>query len=350
MNITFLSPGLNKNRGGERVIFGYAKALSQTGHNISIVVPNGTVHLEDKNVHILQYKTIFSPFISRQIAYLDAIVPAIKKIPKNTDIIIGTYVPQMIIGNIYKLLNKNVKYIMFNQDFSDMFINRPERLLMFKIYPKFADRIISISKFCADEINKYTNIKSDIIRNGLEKEFFELAPKDDISEKYIFWLGSNNKHKGYLEFWQAMNIVWKKYPNIKIYTTSSAYFTNKNVKILSINGNIEMLKKIYRNALLFVCSSYSEGFGLPGLEAMSQKCAVITTNTGGSNEYAQNDFNSMVIPPRDSIALANAIVKLIEDPDLRLKFANNGYSTSKHFNWDIAYKKFETLIISRKAK
>ena len=346
MNITFLSPGLNKNRGGERVIFGYAKALIKKGHSVSIVVPKGMVFLNDKKINIIEYNSILSSFYSRQLGYIDAILPAIRKIPKNTDILIGTYVPQMIISTVYKIMNKGVKYIMFNQDFSDMFVKRPERMLMFKIYPKFADKIISISQFCADEVYKHSGKKSIVIRNGIENEYFDIAEKKQNVTDYIFWIGSKNRHKGYKEFWEAMNIVWEKYPNIKLYTTEGALDVNDNVEVLKINGNLNLLKETYRNALLFVCSSHSEGFGLPGIEAMSQGCPVVTTDTGGSREYAKDKYNSIVVPPKNSKNLAEAIISLLGNRSVRDKFSENGINTARDFNWDIAFEKFNQEIMN----
>ncbi len=343
MNITIIAPGLNQNRGGERVIFIYAQGLVKFGNDVTIIVPQKTAHLQDENIRILEYKSILPSFWSRQMAYLDAIRPAFKMIPKNTDIIIGTYTPQLIISTIYKLLNKNVKYLMLNQDFSEMFKNRYERKLMFKLYPRYTDKIISISKFCADEIEKSSNKTSVIIPNGIEDYYLNQTISKNKTKDYIFWLGSKNKHKGYQEFLEAMQIVWKEYPNIKLKTTIEAKKL-KNVEVVKINGNFDMLKNLYQNALMFVCSSYQEGFGLPALEAMSSGCPVVTTDTGGCMEYAVAGYNSLIVKSKNAKVLADAIIQLIEDSELRQKLAENGYKTAQNYDWNTSQIKLYEVI------
>lgn len=347
-NIVFLAPGLNKNRGGERTIFEYSRYLAHKGHNVSVLLPEGTAFLRDEKLKMLEYKTILPPFYSRQIGYIDAIIPAIKMIPKNTEIIVGTYSPQLIISSLYKILNKQIRYNILNMDFTAMFQNRPERRIMFKIYPKFADKIISCSKFCADEIEHSSGKASKVISSAIEEVFFGpvSGEYEKTDKKYIFWLGSKNKHKGYKEFWEAMNIVWKKYPDIQILSTEGTLETNQNTVVVKIAGNMDYLKHIYRNAEIFVCSSHSEGFGLPALEAMSQRCPVVTTNTGGCMEYAQDGYNSIIVPPMNSEKLAEGIIKLIENEDMRKQFSENGYKTAQNFHWIYSLEKFEKEILT----
>lgn len=343
MQIMFVAPGLNTNRGGERVIFAYAKALAKK-HDVSIFVPEGTVFMRDESVKIIEYKSLFSPFWSRQLGYID-VLGKVKQIPSTIDVIIGTYLPQMILPVLYKLSHPKVKFLMFNQDFSAMFKNRPLRQLMFKIYPKFTDERISISTFCADELEKASGVKSVIIQNGLENEF---KPDGNRFERknYILWIGSRNKHKGFIDFWKAMKIVWKKHPEIRLITTEGAFKSNPSSEIIRINGDKALLKKLYKEALMFVCSSHSEGFGLPALEAMGCGCPVVTTDTGGSREYAENEFNSLVVPAKAPAALADAMSRIIENPDLRERLSDNGENTAKSFDWDVAYRKMTDFVES----
>lgn len=333
MNITFIAPGLNSYRGGERVIYIYAKGLAENGHNVTILVPKGTVTIENKFLKIIEYDSIFPAFYSRQIGYIDAI-SALSKIPKSTEILIGTYIPQLILPILYKIGHPDVKFVIFNQDFITMFNARFDRKLMYKIYPKFADKIISISKYCASDMKTISNMESIVIKNGVEEDFLHNEARNSIPLNYIFWLGSKNSHKGFECFYQAMKKVWRKYPNIKLFLPKGiCKEKNKNIKELIINGNKNLLKNLYSNATLFVCSSISEGFGLPALEAMCCGCPVVTTNTGGSEEYAINGYNSIIVEKCKPEELANAITKVLDDENLRILLSKNGIKTSFEYEW-----------------
>ena len=60
---------------------------------------------------------------------------------------------------------------------------------------------------------------------------------------------------------------------------------------------------------------------MPPLEAMAVGCAVVTTDCGGVSDYARHDENCLIVPTRDSAALAAAIDRLIGDAALRAKLS-----------------------------
>jgi glycosyltransferase involved in cell wall biosynthesis len=71
-----------------------------------------------------------------------------------------------------------------------------------------------------------------------------------------------------------------------------------------------------RRCRVFVCSSWEEGFGLPGLEALQCGAALATTDTKGSRDYAFHERTALVSPPRDTVALARNIIRLLGDEGL----------------------------------
>ena len=74
-------------------------------------------------------------------------------------------------------------------------------------------------------------------------------------------------------------------------------------------------------ALLDVCVLPSRWEGLPYalLEAMAAGRAVIATDVGGMGEVIEDGRTGLLIPPGDPHALADAITRLADDPELRLQ-------------------------------
>ena len=70
--------------------------------------------------------------------------------------------------------------------------------------------------------------------------------------------------------------------------------------------------------------SLYQGFGLIGLEGMASGAACVLTDSGGVSEYAVDDVNALLVPPRDSGALAAGIRRLLDDPALRERLAGEG--------------------------
>lgn len=99
---------------------------------------------------------------------------------------------------------------------------------------------------------------------------------------------------------------------------------------LDISNQVEFLgwrndiPKIMASANLFVLPSLHEAFGLVLLEAILAKLPIIATNSGGIPEIIEDNKNGLLVPPKDTDALANAIKTLLENDELNKKFIQAG--------------------------
>ncbi len=94
---------------------------------------------------------------------------------------------------------------------------------------------------------------------------------------------------------------------------------------------------------IFVFPTFYENecFPLVILEAMQQGVAVISTDEGGIPDIIQSGNNGLIVPSKSVEELAEAIAKLLDDADYRLRIAENGYNT---YNNKYTLKTFETMI------
>lgn len=83
---------------------------------------------------------------------------------------------------------------------------------------------------------------------------------------------------------------------------------------------------LLRRACVFVVPSWEEGFGMTGVEALACGAALASTDTKGSRDYATDGETALVSPPRDPLALANNVLRLLEDSDLRRKLLEGAAS------------------------
>jgi hypothetical protein len=95
------------------------------------------------------------------------------------------------------------------------------------------------------------------------------------------------------------------------------------------------LGREYDAARVFVVGSWFEGFCQPGLEAMACGVPLVTTDNGGCLEYAIDGETALVVPPRDPVAMAGAIRRLLNDDVLAKELVTNGLDlVERDFDWE----------------
>jgi glycosyltransferase involved in cell wall biosynthesis len=99
----------------------------------------------------------------------------------------------------------------------------------------------------------------------------------------------------------------------------------------------EDLPALYRAARAFVYPSLFEGFGLPPLEAMACGTPVVTSDVSSMPEITGDA--ALLIDPKDEVALANALIEVVNNDRLRAALREKGIAQAKKFTWRDAAEK-----------
>lgn len=102
------------------------------------------------------------------------------------------------------------------------------------------------------------------------------------------------------------------------------------------------LPALYRIARVFTLPSFSEGFGLPVLEAMAAGTPVVTSDTSALLESAGDA--ALLVSPSDPGALAQAIAKILSDDSLRQELVRKGRERAAQFTWERAAERTAAVI------
>jgi glycosyltransferase involved in cell wall biosynthesis len=237
-------------------------------------------------------------------------------------------------------LSKDIKWI-----FSEHNVyNRRRSFKIFKILDTFIYsryyKIICVSKqveiTLLEWLPKYKK-KTIVISNAVP--ISELSNCFPIKKYDIIFVGRLSKAKGIDVLLKAINILKEKYQKrLKVVIVGDGYLReelknlvvelgiDEEVKFLGVRRDIARLMKITR---IFVLPSRWEGLPLTILEAMSNRMSIIATEVGGIPEIIENGREGILIPPEDPEALAQAVIKLLEDRKLRVKLGLNAYKKVK---------------------
>ena len=108
------------------------------------------------------------------------------------------------------------------------------------------------------------------------------------------------------------------------------------------DGDVAALRQ---QARLFCYPSLHEGFGLPVLEAQSQGVPVLTSNRSSLPEVAGDA--ALLVDPEDVDEIAQAMLRLSRDEELRAELVAKGHENVKRFSWEKAAR--ETLAVLKRA-
>jgi glycosyltransferase involved in cell wall biosynthesis len=106
--------------------------------------------------------------------------------------------------------------------------------------------------------------------------------------------------------------------------------------------------KFMRKATLFVLPSIFEGLPNVLIEALACSCPVIATDCpgGGSAEILKDGEYGLLVPPRNGEALSDAILRLLQDHELREKLSTRGSKRARDFDLGTSLKAYEDIILA----
>jgi glycosyltransferase involved in cell wall biosynthesis len=104
----------------------------------------------------------------------------------------------------------------------------------------------------------------------------------------------------------------------------------------------EALARLYSDALVVVCPSLAEGFGLPPVEAAACGAPTLLSDLPAHRETL--GAGALYFPPTDSAALARELTRLLEDAELRSSLAARGREAVAPLSWDTSAERLRELV------
>lgn len=186
-----------------------------------------------------------------------------------------------------------------------------------------------------------------IIRQGVPKEkiivvplAIDLAhdklplPIDPQGNLKVLWLGNVVLGKGIQYLVEATRVL--NNPKIEILLAGPMGISPEIVQSFPANIRIlgrvtrDKLSEIYQQAHVFVLPTISDGFAVTQLEAMAHGLPVVTTPNCG--QVVTDGMNGLIVPARDSQALADALARLDADRLLLKEMSVNALETVKRYD------------------
>jgi glycosyltransferase involved in cell wall biosynthesis len=367
--------------GGVRAIFEVANRLHERGYNIRIIAlggdhswfkvkvpiyyvqPSKILNLSIKAYRLLRHIQVrnnkvnyfdVSAFARKLGFHADLIRTLVDALNEHgTDAAIATWYPTAL--SVW--LSNASKPLYFMQDFHELVqeADGVYGLRLFETTLRLPFHFLANSTYTRDIILSY-NKEAKVTITGVGVDLNTFYPRrtriiNSNGKPIVMAIIRDQRFKGGDVAIRALNLVNKKQPIHAILVGSRRTIDKLFMEVkpefrYTIFSNVddEILAKLYSNSDIFMFTSYKESFGLPPLEAMASGTAVVTTDCGGIRDYAVDGYNSLITPPGDPMAIAEAVIKILNDQRLRDKLSQNGLETAKQWTWDRVTDKFEKAI------
>ena len=171
----------------------------------------------------------------------------------------------------------------------------------------------------------FKNMSSHIVHgSGVDLDLYPFSP---LPKKPIFlMLARLLIDKGVREYAEAARIVKAQFPKAifqlagRLDSNPSTISSNElnfwiNEGFIQYLGEISSVQKSITSCRFYVLPSYREGTPRSVLEAMATGRPVITTDVPGCRETVIHGKNGLLVPPKNSKSLANAMIQLLEETD-----------------------------------
>lgn len=219
-----------------------------------------------------------------------------------------------------------------------------QRIVMDQLHTLPID-LIAVSQYLQQAIRDTYKRESYYVPNAVDHQVFYPRPRSPREKKRILVIGADAlPFKGIQEIAVALRHLSQK--DVKFDVTWVTPVPPQIVQPaweIVVNPAQEELARIMADCDIYVSGSRYEAFSLPPLEAMASGVAVVTTANQGVLEYARHEYNCLMVPVQNPIALGEAVYRLLKDGRLYAELVTNGLTTAQDYTWDNTINRLEEV-------
>lgn len=222
--------------------------------------------------------------------------------------------------------------------------------LNYRLAARFEENQIKRSDYLVTHTQKHANSVAQLL--SLNPSRFQVIPhsirrkeppvspiSNKTEEVKVLFVGRLEERKGFDVLIKAIPILMNKSPNLIVHICGEGDLTelakdklNRFSERVIFHGyqTRASLDNFYFECDIFVAPSRYESFGLIYLEAMYFGKPIVACNSGGTPEVVKDHETGFLVNPGNHLQLANTIIKLAKNSDLRKKLGTAGKSRLKN--------------------
>ncbi|MBA2569765.1 MAG: glycosyltransferase family 4 protein [Chloroflexi bacterium] len=215
-------------------------------------------------------------------------------------------------------------------------------------YARRLDGRIAVSAAARHFIDRYFPGDYKVIPNGVDlRQYQGVVPfarwRDGTAN--ILYVGRFENRKGVLYLLKAYRVLRKQGFDCRLLLVGSGpqerearrYVATRRLQGVEFLGRVSDVDKAryFATADVYVSpATGQESFGIVLLEAMAAGTPIVCSDIHGYKGVVRRGEQALLVPPRDHLALVEAIGRLLADPELRGRMAASGRERAVQFSWE----------------
>lgn len=204
-----------------------------------------------------------------------------------------------------------------------------------------SDRIVCNAEALKDFVIQRHSVAPDrvaVVPNGVDTDFFSPDDRGKAAHPVALFVGRFVKEKDPVTLVKAFQLALRRIPSARLIMVGdgrlrprvSAYIDQNSIERIEILPSCSDTRGLLRSAWVFVMSSIREGMPNVILEAMASGLPVVGTRVGGVPEIVTHGETGLLVGPSNPEELADALVQVLEDSDLRRRLGDRGREKILH--------------------
>ncbi len=234
---------------------------------------------------------------------------------------------------------------------------------LFKKYIKKLHGLIAVSETPKDTFMPYIPGDYTIIPNGIDLEKFhsDVLPIPEFREKRykILYLGRLDRRKGLIELLNALPLIKKEIKEVLLIVVGKGpleYECKRIVREMNLSDAVifrgyaksAQIPSYYASCDVYCSPALGgESFGIVLLEGMAVGKPVVASKIPGYDRVIIDGYNGLFFDPHKPEDIAQKIISVLKDKDLRERLINNGKEFVKEYSWFNVAKKIERFYIEK---
>jgi len=353
VRITFVTPVADVS-GGARIIHQYAKALQERGHVVCVISKPQELSFKRRVRSFLSGQG-WPPRLAMNETFYDPACydlrlarpfrPIDPSIAPDADIIIATWWETAEwIEKFPASKGKKVHFVQGYEAFPGMPKDRVDAVLRLPTYK------IAVSTWLSEMLKtEFGANRVALVPNAVDTRQFYAEPRAKQTVPTIGLVYSGHPVKDCRTAFRAFGLIKKKHPAARMImfgksSPRASLPIPRGSKFILLPPQ-EQIREIYSSCDVWLCSSRSEGFGLPVLEAMACRCPVVSTAVAGPVDLITDGVEGYLVPIGDAKSMAEKLDLLLSLREAEWRrMSDAAYATAKRHSSCEAINRFEAAL------